>query len=685
MEQNDTKWKQKYLTALDKFEKKERGWTDLEEMLRLGMTRVALAAQGVDDKLDKQLNSLRKSIRSGSYNGLEYIVEEISQSVKRLDEQRSENNNDDNNLPAALLQFIDTLTFPGPLKKQVGTLQKQLRNTAADQPVDDALRQLATLINSTLSIQTATGAEPPAAPLPGSAAAAPGKSLLGKLFGAATPNAPTAEPSATGALSLAASILKQLLQGLRQAAEHKEPVDQLDQQLAQATSESGLYAITASLGQLISASLKNSRTPAAVASSPTAPEDGVTDNSTDNVADNAADQATTAQHHAAASLTDTTQNPQEQSPPVTPSSAPHNATGASHTPAFDQQQSVIAGFCLNLLEQLQLPHDFDEDVQNLRDKIVGSTQASESAAIINEIADLITATRARVEREKQDLQDFLRQLTDRLKDIDEHLAGAETSSKASFTSRKVLGDAVEVQMKSIETTVEDAPESGQLKQIVRQHLDTIRDHVIKYQQGEESNQRVLLDELSKSNMRLQELEQETEQLRARLSEEHAQALHDRLTGIYNRLAYEERIEQEYQRFKRYKKPLVLLVYDVDHFKSINDTYGHRAGDKALRLIAQTLQKNLRATDFLARYGGEEFVILMPETDISDAMVVADKLREAVHEVKFNYQQQEVSITVSCGASQFGKGDTAGQVFQRADKSLYHAKQNGRNQCHTDDV
>ena len=239
-------------------------------------------------------------------------------------------------------------------------------------------------------------------------------------------------------------------------------------------------------------------------------------------------------------------------------------------------------------------------------------------------------------------------------------------------------------MKGIETSVQDAAELNQLKTTVQDRLDAIRNHILTYQEGEEKTHRELLDELAKSNARLRDLEMETEQFRARLMEEHAQAIHDKLTGIYNRLAYEERMAQEFQRWKRYKKPLTLLVFDVDHFKSINDNYGHKAGDKALKLIAQTLQKNIRETDFLARYGGEEFVVLMPETDIASAMGVANKLRESVEAIHFNYQEKALNVTISCGATQFHKGDSAEAVFQRADACLYQAKQKGRNQCYTVD-
>ena len=100
------------------------------------------------------------------------------------------------------------------------------------------------------------------------------------------------------------------------------------------------------------------------------------------------------------------------------------------------------------------------------------------------------------------------------------------------------------------------------------------------------------------------------------------------------MAYNERIETEIARYKRYQSPLTLLIWDVDKFKSVNDTYGHAAGDKVLKVIAKLLSSNIRETDFLARFGGEEFVVLMPETEITAAKDVAEKLRETIENSEF---------------------------------------------------
>ena len=114
---------------------------------------------------------------------------------------------------------------------------------------------------------------------------------------------------------------------------------------------------------------------------------------------------------------------------------------------------------------------------------------------------------------------------------------------------------------------------------------------------------------------------------------------DTVTGLPNRLAYEERVEQELARWKRFNSPLSMLVWDVDDFKLINDRYGHQAGDKALRIIAQSLQARLRETDFIARFGGEEFVCLLCGAEGEEAQSVAEEMRHSVESNGFSLPGQ----------------------------------------------
>ena len=133
--------------------------------------------------------------------------------------------------------------------------------------------------------------------------------------------------------------------------------------------------------------------------------------------------------------------------------------------------------------------------------------------------------------------------------------------------------------------------------------------------------------------------------------------------------------------KRYKTPLTLIIWDIDHFKRINDAYGHKAGDKTLELVARLMLNNCRETDFIARYGGEEFVMLLPNVCAEQALIAAEKIRHVISQTDFNYNGESVELTISCGISDFKESDLQhDEVFNRADNALYQSKENGRNQC-----
>lgn len=177
-----------------------------------------------------------------------------------------------------------------------------------------------------------------------------------------------------------------------------------------------------------------------------------------------------------------------------------------------------------------------------------------------------------------------------------------------------------------------------------------------------------------------ELHKEKDALARIIQEKSASLRRDPLTGIANRLAYEEQLQQEFLRWKRFGNPLTLLIWDIDRFKQINDSYGHATGDQALRDIARQLAARLRMTDFVARYGGEEFVMLLPGADISAALQLANEIRRQVAEAGFVQGEQRFPVTVSCGLAGFEPSDTPQDVFNRADQALYRAKRAGRNCC-----
>ncbi len=126
-----------------------------------------------------------------------------------------------------------------------------------------------------------------------------------------------------------------------------------------------------------------------------------------------------------------------------------------------------------------------------------------------------------------------------------------------------------------------------------------------------------------------------------------------------------------------KKPLSIVLADVDHFKNINDSFGHSAGDKTLKVIARALRQSLRDTDFIARYGGEEFILLFPETPVHELEGPLNSLREKIKRIPFKFKDQSVPITISFGATQLRASDTGREAFDRADEALYDAKREGR--------
>lgn len=157
------------------------------------------------------------------------------------------------------------------------------------------------------------------------------------------------------------------------------------------------------------------------------------------------------------------------------------------------------------------------------------------------------------------------------------------------------------------------------------------------------------------------------------------ALRDGLTGLLNHRAFQERLEAAVLEATRYRKPLSIILADVDHFKAVNDTHGHPAGDAVLQGIAHVLDRHVRDIDVLARYGGEEFVILLFQTEHSDALAIADRIREDVGEQIFETDGKGLRITASFGVSTFpDDGETAAALLRSSDQSLYAAKRAGRN-------
>jgi two-component system cell cycle response regulator len=172
----------------------------------------------------------------------------------------------------------------------------------------------------------------------------------------------------------------------------------------------------------------------------------------------------------------------------------------------------------------------------------------------------------------------------------------------------------------------------------------------------------------------------TERLRDNVQLSIEMAITDALTGLYNRRYMETHVETLVEQAAARSKPLAVLVLDIDYFKSVNDTHGHDAGDDVLREFAIRIRKSIRGIDLACRFGGEEFVVVMPETDIAVATMVAERLRRRIASEPFPIQQgkRSLEVTISIGIAALGPQDNAAAVLKRADQALYRAKRDGRN-------
>jgi diguanylate cyclase (GGDEF)-like protein/PAS domain S-box-containing protein len=187
------------------------------------------------------------------------------------------------------------------------------------------------------------------------------------------------------------------------------------------------------------------------------------------------------------------------------------------------------------------------------------------------------------------------------------------------------------------------------------------------------------DEIQKINQDLRTQLIVNEELRARLEE---LAVRDSLTGLHNRRLLDDTIEREIIRAKRSHHNVSILMLDIDYFKRLNDTYGHKAGDAALIKLAQFLLAQARADDFVCRYGGEEFIMVMPRLNQEDALKRAEEICRAVSTLEINFEKLALKMTISIGVAQYpDHGNTSEEVIRAADSALYEAKHNGRNQAH----
>jgi diguanylate cyclase len=328
-----------------------------------------------------------------------------------------------------------------------------------------------------------------------------------------------------------------------------------------------------------------------------------------------------------------------------------------------------------LLSQVSLEADAEKHARSLQKALLSSDNWDELRDGLNQVADLIVAA---VTRSQREFEAFLKRLDERLEVLQEHFSVQSSAQSGRQAAAENLDRNIREEIDQVGRHIEASDDIHGLKLSVSSHLESIGQAVGRFRVEETEREKLLSEQLSAMQEKVALMEAHSEQMQGQVRKERERAMTDLLTQLPNREAWQERLSFEFNRWKRYQYPLTIGVLDIDLFKRVNDSYGHKAGDRVLQLVAKEVMDRLRNTDFVARFGGEEFVLLFPETLPADAQIVMDKLRSHISALPFHFGGEPVTITFSAGLAGFAPGDTEESVFERADRALYVAKDAGRN-------
>ena len=346
-------------------------------------------------------------------------------------------------------------------------------------------------------------------------------------------------------------------------------------------------------------------------------------------------------------------------------------------PATDTQTRIAIR---SLLERLPVNDADRSTTQTLIAALATAKNDTALAAVVTRAADLIHEHGEHLARERQQAATILAEVTKRLEEMAGYLTESNHESRSRFDDTQTHSDTVMSQVRELSNEVGSATELGLLQSLVRARLERVAEYVGEFRTREEQRSREFIGRAERMRARIENLERESSELQSRLASEQQGARLDPLTGVANRKSFDERFAQEVARKPRAEQPVAMLLWDVDNFKFINDSYGHRAGDRVLQSVAACFMAAVRGNDFVARIGGEEFVMLLNGAKVEQAMFIANQVRSAVEALRFHFRGTPVRVTVSCGLTQVKEDDEAEAAFDRADAALYRAKRGGKNVC-----
>ncbi|WEJ05798.1 diguanylate cyclase [Pseudomonas sp. FJ2-5-13] len=678
MSDDAQRWKEKYLQSIEQQDKLERRWAARLDLLRRGLVRSTLAAEGTDRAVDQCMKEMRDVVRTDDMDAaLAALLPRLEKAVLDSEQRRETRVDQMSTALTALVTQLQKLPLPREVARPLKTFAKQLDGRVAQ------AREIPLLLSelSSLQGQALNNLEPDGE------TTRPGPGLLQRLFGSkeAASEAPPvdAEPMPVAQLAPPTPAAP------KPAPEPEEPAqsEELTQALRAFAPLPPLKPAPVAAAEVQEVA---SETPVfgapelpSIAAPAQLPEPDVQAPPVAEPAHESALAAFIEPPPIPVETPDETTIGSLSLPPVLESPEPDElqpdgtyALPDSPEPSYSSVAKHIEGTLLGLLEDLSLPERHQPQAEAMRERLAHGLNWYELLPILDDLAVLMLAI---TDSGQHEFEAYLKQLNERLEAFQGHLQVASEGHADSSLAARELDTQIREQVDGLQSSVQDAADLDSLKQVLESHLEGLLGTMDEHQQQRDLREQEVAARLKGLAERVAHMEQEAQGYREHLEVQRQKALIDPLTGLPNRAAWSERLDYEVNAWHQRGDSLSLAMLDLDHFKRINDGYGHLAGDKVLKIIANVLSKRLRPTDFIARFGGEEFVLLMPDSTLADALAVGEVLREAIAACPFHFKGEPVTITVSMGVAQFQPGERSDLALKRADEALYRAKAAGRNQ------
>ena len=332
-----------------------------------------------------------------------------------------------------------------------------------------------------------------------------------------------------------------------------------------------------------------------------------------------------------------------------------------------------------LLVSIHYTGEYLEAAKNIKEQLDSQADILKST---QDTKDLLIAFSSSLTEDHEAMHGYLVSITNKLQSIYTDI----TQAKDDYFSRESMAghinESFELGIKQLGESIDNSENFDDLKNNLNHIVTALQQRVIEEVEAEESETKILENKIVGMSNKIKLLEDHAKDLEKTIRQKHMEAITDPLTGLYNRAAYVQALEKAWMKWQQEKIPSTMLVWDIDHFKTINDRHGHAAGDKVLQSVAKKLETGVRKGDILARFGGEEFVMLLADKTLEEGMQLAERIRALIAETEFTYKQQPLHVTISCGVASFVKKDTPTTIFERADKALYKAKRGGRDRVET---